>query len=207
MKKIAVGLLVMLLAGCAQQQAVTPVEPEPEKTPEVKPVEPTQPEVTPEVKPEKKPDVKPEVKPTPEKPKPKPKPKPVTTTKEGKLILGSQELIWLSAAKTHVKAKVDGNLKMSTIGVTEIQEFERDGKDWVKVKAGDELVELPVERWVKHNKVRQPVVKVRTQLADLNEQTEFVLVQGVKGVTLGENFIRDVAVLDAKRKFVQPKSK
>ncbi|MGF1692432.1 RimK/LysX family protein [Photobacterium kagoshimensis] len=204
MKKVAVGLFALLLAGCAQQQAIQePVKPVPEteKPAEVKPTDPVQPEVAPEIKPE----VKPEVKPTPEI-KPKPKPKPVTTTKDGKLILGSQEIVWLGAAKTHVKVKVDSKVKMSTIGVSDIQEFERDGKDWVKIKAGKEEVELPVERWVKSNKERLPIVKVRTRLADLNERTEFMLVKG-NGVVLGENFIQDVAVIDANRKFVQPKSK
>ncbi|MGF1788279.1 RimK/LysX family protein [Photobacterium swingsii] len=207
MKKVAVGLFAILLAGCAQQQAIQePVKPIPEteKPADVKPTDPElKPEITPEIKPEAKPDVKPEVKP---EPKPKPKPKPVTTTKDGKLILGAQEFVWLGAAKAHVKVTVDSQAKMSTIGVSDIQEFERDGKDWVKIKAGKEEVELPVERWVKSNKERLPVVKVRTRLADLNEQTEFMLVKG-KGVVLGENFTRDVAVIDAKRKFVQPKSK
>lgn len=205
MKKVAVGLFAILLAGCAQQQAIQePVEPVPE-TEKPAEVKPTDPELKPEVKPEIKPEVKPEVKPKPET-KPKPKPKPVTATKDGKLILGSQEIVWLGAAKTHVKARVDTSVKVSTIGVSNIQEFERDGKDWVKIKAGQEEVELPVERWVKSNKERLPIVKIRTRLGDLNERTEFMLVNGA-GVVLGENFIRDVAVIDANRKFVQPKSK
>ncbi|MGF1887651.1 RimK/LysX family protein [Photobacterium profundum] len=206
MKKIVTGFCVLLLVGCAQQKSIQEPGKQPEvgKEVEVPVVEPSIPEVKPEVKPEIKP--LPEVKPVSEK---KPKPVPVVTkTKDGKLILGAQEWVWFDEVQTHVKVKINTNSKVSTIGTSDVENFERDGKSWVKFTSGGKSIERPVVRWTKSNgdDNKQAVVKLRTKLGELNEQTEFILIKG-SGVTLGENFTRDVAVRDAKRNYVQPKVK
>lgn len=206
MRTTAAVVIALFLAGCAQQITREPEPtPEPEVSGEVKPIPPVESVVT-------VPDT-PAVTPVPEvKPQAKPKPKPapvITKTKDGKLILGAEEWVWLAPAKKHVRVKVDSGAAISTIGVSEVQEFERDGNDWVKFSAGGRLVELPVERWLKskgESKERKAVVKLRAKLGELNELTEFALTAG-KGIVLGVNFIRDVAIVDGNRKYVQPKSK
>ena len=208
MRKFAVYIALLLLAGCAQQPGKqTELTPEPEigggeveqpvTPPVVEPDIPVQPEPQPEVKPQPEPEVKPQ-----------PKPQPVVTkTDDGKLILGSEEWLWLSEARQHIRARVDDGTTISSIGVSNVQAFERDGKDWVKFKAGGREVELPVERWLKSKKNgNQAVVKLRAKLGELNELTEFALTAG-QGIVLGVNFIRDVAVVDSNRKYVQPKAK
>ncbi|MDV5167722.1 RimK/LysX family protein [Photobacterium rosenbergii] len=208
MRKSAVYIALLLLAGCAQQSGQkTEPTPDPEVvggnieqpvTPPV--VEPENPVVVPVPTPEPLP--QPEV-------KPEPMPQPVVTkTDDGKLILGSEEWLWISQAQQHIRAKVDDGKSLSSIGVSNVQAFERDGKDWVKFNAGGQEVELPVERWLKSKQrdTRQAVVKLRAKLGELNELTEFALTAG-KGIVLGVNFIRDVAIVDNSRKFVQPKAK
>ncbi|WEM45572.1 RimK/LysX family protein (plasmid) [Photobacterium sp. DA100] len=206
MRKSAVYFALVLLAGCAQQSGQQTVPtPVPEigggvtEQPVTPPVVETQPPVIPESLPEPKPE--PEV-------KPDPKPQPVVTkTDDGKLILGSEEWLWIAQAQQHIRAKVDGGKSLSSIGVSNVQAFERDGKDWVKFSAGGQEVELPVERWLKKKSDSpQAVVKLRAKLGELNELTEFALTAG-KGIVLGVNFIRDVAVVDSNRKYVQPKVK
>ena len=211
MKTFAACLMALLLVGCAQKVTREPESPlEPEIGGEVEPVEPV---VIVEPLPEPVIPVTEQVSvPEPEvipEPKPKPKPAPVTKTQDGKLILGAEEWVWLAPAKKHVRVKVDSGVELSTLGVSNIQPFERDGNDWVKFKAVGRQVELPVERWLKGpkgSKERQAVVKLRAKLGELNELTEFALTAG-KGIVLGINFIRDVAIVDGKRKYVQPKSK
>ncbi|MGF1682880.1 RimK/LysX family protein [Photobacterium minamisatsumaniensis] len=207
MKKIAPLFMFLLLSGCAQQTSeVTDTIPEKEIggttdpiTPPVviEPEVPVTPDKTPEIIPEPKPEIKPvePIKPV------------VTKTDDGKLILGSEEWIWLSPANQYVRARVDSGKKISTIGVSQIQAFERDGRDWVKFNAGGDAIELPVERWLRNktNDTRQAVVKLRAKLGELNELTEFSLTVG-KGIILGGNFIKDVAVVDGQRKYVQPKA-
>ncbi|AJR06025.1 hypothetical protein C9J03_06795 [Photobacterium gaetbulicola] len=209
MRKSAVYFALLLLAGCAQQsgqQTEPTVEPEvgggvveqPVTTPPV--VEPEPPVIL-------EPLPEPELIPEPEV-KPQSKPQPVVTkTGDGKLILGSEEWLWIAQAQQHIRAKVDGGKSLSSIGVSNVQAFERDGKDWVKFSAGGQEVELPVERWLKKKSDSpQAVVKLRAKLGELNELTEFALTAG-KGIVLGVNFIRDVAVVDSNRKYVQPKVK
>lgn len=211
MRISAIYIALLMLAGCAQQSGQqTEPTPEPEigggnvEQPVTPPVVDTGTPVTPDPIPE------PEVKPLPEpEVKPEPKPQPVVTkTDDGKLILGNEEWLWISQAQQHIRAKVDDGKALSSIGVSNLQAFERDGKDWVKFKAGGKDVELPVERWLKSKKSENPqaVVKLRAKLGELNELTEFALSAG-KGIVLGVNFIRDVAVVDSSRKFVQPKAK
>lgn len=206
MKRNAAVFCALLLFGCAQQQGPQEPEAKPDvgQEVEIKPVEPTVPETTvPEVETESKPEAKPKVEPEPEI---TPKPLPVVSkTSDGKLILGTEEWVWLDPVKKHVKVKIDPGSKLSTIGVSDLQEFERDGNDWVKFIASGKSLEMPVEYWIKNNgSEREAVIKLRIKLVELNELTEFVLKKGT-GIVLGENFIRDVAVFDGERKYVQPK--
>lgn len=54
--------------------------------------------------------------------KPEPKPEPVVTkTDDGKLILGSEEWLWISQAQQHIRAKVDDGKSLSSIGVSNVQ--------------------------------------------------------------------------------------
>lgn len=219
MNKVTAFFALALLAGCAQQtttsreatanpEVTKPETATPDQTAKETDIKEPAPAVAIAPVPQPKPVVKPEAKPKP-KPQSTPVQKPaVTKTGDGKLILGSEEWVWLTQPKQHIRAKVDSQAQLSTLGVSNIQAFERDGNDWVKFSSGGKSVELPVERWLKskENDSKQAVVKLRAKLGDLNELTEFALTAG-QGIVLGVNFIRDVAVVDGKRKFVQPKVK
>ncbi len=135
----------------------------------------------------------------------KPKPKKVKT-RDGKLILGQHEWVWLSPAKQFVKVRINHEQKVSTLGVTSQVPFERDGNEWVKFTARGMDFELPVARWSGKEDTLSAVVQVRTILGDLNALTDFALVEG-REVVLGENFTKDVAIVDSTRDFVQPKKK
>ncbi|MGF1726219.1 RimK/LysX family protein [Photobacterium nomapromontoriensis] len=214
MNKASAYFSLTLIVGCAQQKAPI-IEPESTAKPEVRVVEP-EPTVLPvAIEPVVLPQPRPiSVEPTPEvKAKPKQKQKAmsvrtVTKTHDGKLILGSEEWVWLPQSKQYIKAKIESDQKVSMMGVSDLQDFERDGVDWVSFSTGDEKLELPVERWwgQKDSDSRQAVVKLRVKLGELDELAEVALTDG-KQMVLGDNFIRDVAVVDGKRKFVQPKAK
>ncbi|KKC99436.1 hypothetical protein KY46_13570 [Photobacterium halotolerans] len=135
----------------------------------------------------------------------KPQPKKVKT-RDGKLILGQHEWVWFSPAKQYVKVQINQAQKSSTLGVTALVPFERDGNEWVKFKARGMDFELPVTRWAGKEDTKSAVVQVRTVLGDLNALTDFALVKG-DAVVLGENFTKDVAIVDSTREFVQPKKK
>ncbi|WP_261818205.1 ATP-dependent zinc protease family protein [Vibrio gallicus] len=140
-------------------------------------------------------------------------------TKDGKLILGEKEWVYFPKSNRHVRARIDSGATTSSLSAVDVKEFERDGKKWVKFKpafnnkVGKEL-SLPVERWAKIKQSstdsadKRAVVSVWIQLGDLKEKTEFTLVDRSHlsyPVLLGRSFVRDVAIVDVSRKYVQPK--
>ncbi|NOJ22027.1 ATP-dependent zinc protease family protein [Vibrio coralliilyticus] len=211
-------LIPVMLSGGLMACSTTgqqPVEPEQEPQIEEPKVEQPEKEVEKETKPEPKPEVKPE-----EKPKPKPKPQP-TKTSDGKLILGEQEWVYVPGLEENFKARIDTGATTSSISATDVVEFERDGKDWVKFKIEHDGVKskeiaLPVERWVKirqssaEKSERRAVVESWIQIGDLKEKTEFTLADRTHlkfPLLLGRSFFKDVAVVDVSKKFVQKKHK
>lgn len=184
-----------------------------EKAPEAKVVV-----AKPKVKPKQaKPQLKAEA-----KPKAKPKPKPLTTkSSDGKLILGSEEWVYIPSLDQNFKAKVDTGAALSSISADNVIHFEREGKPWVKFKVehgelSSEEVSLPVLRWVKIKQAnskkpqRRPVVTTWVQLGEYKEKADFTLTdrKHLKSpIILGQRFFRDVAIVDVSRKYVQPKKK
>ncbi|MGR5243343.1 MULTISPECIES: putative ATP-dependent zinc protease [Vibrio] len=216
-------LLPVIMSGsliaCTSTPTTEPVEPEVPEVPEVPKVEEpikVEPEVKPEV--ETKPEIEPEKKPTP-KPEKETKPKPVKVQKtpDGMLILGSEEWVYVPAIDQTYKARIDTGATTSSISATNIVPFERDGKDWVQFnvdidgKASKEF-KLPVERWAKVRQSsseevdKRPVVMAYIQVGDLKEQTEFTLTERDHmkfPILLGRSFFRDIAVVDASKKYIQ----
>ncbi|PAU39555.1 ATP-dependent Zn protease [Vibrio coralliilyticus] len=211
-------LIPVMLSGGLMACSTTgqqPVEPEQKPQIEEPKVEQPEKEVEKETKPEPKPEVKPE-----EKPKPKPKPQPKKTS-DGKLILGEQEWVYVPGLEENFKARIDTGATTSSISATDVVEFERDGKDWVKFKIEHDGIKskeiaLPVERWVKirqssaEKSERRAVVESWIQIGDLKEKTEFTLADRTHlkfPLLLGRSFFKDVAVVDVSKKFVQKKHK
>ncbi|USD34247.1 MULTISPECIES: ATP-dependent zinc protease family protein [Vibrio] len=201
------ALIPIMLSGGLMACSTTGQQPvESEQKPQVE---------EPKVEPEK--ETKPETKPE-EKPKPKPQ---ARKTADGKLILGEQEWVYVPGLEESFKARIDTGATTSSISATDVVEFERDGKDWVKFKIEHDGIKskeiaLPVQRWVKirqssaEESERRAVVESWIQIGDLKEKTEFTLADRTHlkfPLLLGRSFFKDVAVVDVSKKFVQKKHK
>ncbi|MGF1724105.1 ATP-dependent zinc protease family protein [Photobacterium nomapromontoriensis] len=139
----------------------------------------------------------------------------------GKVILGEEEWIWLDAVKSSFKARVDTGATTSSLSATDIQVFEREGKEWARfhlshtsgeTPADAAIIEAPVVRWVKIRQVstdvptRRPVIEAWVKLGQLHEKTQFTLAdrtQMTYPVLLGREFFKDIALVDVGKKFVQ----
>ena len=144
---------------------------------------------------------------------------PGLTTPDGKLILGEAEWVYIEEANGAFQSRVDTGATTSSISATDITVFEREGKRWVKFKMpmdnGKSLdIEAPFVRYVKIKQAsadgsdRRPVVRLTMQLGSLTEKAEFSLRDRSDmdfALLLGREFIKDVAVVDVAREFVQPK--
>ncbi len=153
------------------------------------------------------------------------RPAPASTPSEvvdstGKIILGQYEWVWFDLMDQNIPLSVDPGARQSALFVKETQPFERDGKNWVRFSLAwesekgvpeDTFFEAPLTRMVKSrnaNVAPRPVINLRVQIGTIVEDVSFTLVRknnsGHPGV-LGRNLVRDIAVIDVARQYVQPK--
>ncbi|MDV7103532.1 ATP-dependent zinc protease [Vibrio sp. TH_r3] len=144
-----------------------------------------------------------------------------TKTEQGKLILGSEEWVYLPGLDKSFMAKVDTGATTSSISAVDILPFEREGKEWVKFRVehkniSTDEISLPVLRWAKIKQAnsteaeKRPIVTAWIQVGDVKEKADFTLTDRKHlsyPVLLGQSYVRDIAVVDIGRKLVQPKKK
>jgi outer membrane murein-binding lipoprotein Lpp len=147
------------------------------------------------------------------------------TDESGKVILGKEEWVWFDLLGRSVKTKVDTGVKSSLIYASDIQLFERDGDQWVRFglsvnKNGEwstdaaAVYESPLLRKIRMRSVNggdaesRPIIRLKIQLGELVDDTEFILVRRDNNefpVVLARSFLRDIAVVDVSRKYIQDK--
>ena len=141
-------------------------------------------------------------------------------TPDGKLLLGATEWLWLDAADQAFKARIDTGAATSSISADDITSFERNGKNWIRFfmspKGMDDRIQIEAPL-VRHVRVRQasaddldrrPVVLLSVRVGDQNEKTEFNLTDRSRmtyPVLLGRDFLKDIAVVDVARTYIQSK--
>ncbi|MBM4310551.1 MAG: ATP-dependent zinc protease [Deltaproteobacteria bacterium] len=146
-------------------------------------------------------------------------PPPQGQTADGKLLLGETEWLWLDAAGQAFQARIDTGATTSSLSAADITIFERDGKDWARFFMSHQgmddriQIEAPLVRHVRIKQAsaedidRRPVVRLSVRIGDLNEKTQFTLADRNHmsfPVLLGRDFLKDIAVVDVGRTFVQP---
>lgn len=144
-----------------------------------------------------------------------------------KMTIGRVEWLWLDFVEGYVKARIDTGAKSSSIHASDVQFFERDGNQWVRftvvshekisaTTSAQPQYELPVERTVKIRQAslegldKRPVVKLRIRVGEYEDDVEFTLANRksmLYPVLLGRNFLKDIALVDVSRAFVQKRAK
>ncbi len=147
-----------------------------------------------------------------------PKKKTTQPPKNNRIILGEVENVYLDPPGKLFKARIDTGAQTSSLNAVDKVEFERDGKPFVKFHIADpnsgELIELTrrIRGYVsikqhKKKSQRRPVVRLRVKLGEIDEQTDFTLVDRTKfrnQVLIGRNLLKDLAIVDVSKKFVAP---
>lgn len=138
-------------------------------------------------------------------------------TDTAKTVIGRVEWVWLDLARSRFKARIDTGAQRSSLKVTSFQPFERNGKKWIRfsIPAGDseQFVESPLLGQTKVSSVassepdKRYTVKLMVRIGEISEEVEFILATRpmVYTMELGQNFLRDIALVDVSRKFTQPK--
>lgn len=148
-----------------------------------------------------------------------PQPKPNSTYK-GSIVLGSREWVVLDSVKQGFEARVDTGAATSSLNAIDIQEFERNGKNWARFHLSDKNIAPEDRKWIeapiiRHIKIRQassdgldrrPVIELWIKLGDLHEKTLFTLADRshmTHPILLGREFFKDIALVDVSKDFIQ----
>lgn len=131
---------------------------------------------------------------------------------------GWVEHVAVDATGRALKAKLDTGARTSSLSALEVETFrDADGADRVRFRLegpdGEpaETLERPVSRWVRIKRHdmkpdRRPVIELAVCLGDIRKTVEFSLADRTKfnyPVLLGRNFLKGVAVVDARSTFTR----
>lgn len=131
-----------------------------------------------------------------------------------KIIVGAVEwtVIDLGNEQLVAKARMDTGAATSSLGATEIAEFERNGKRWVRFKLNDgRTISQKLERFVNIRQAAsasnsRPVVKLGVKIGEVAYIGEFTLADRSHlkyEILIGRNVLRDLMVVDVARLYVQ----
>jgi len=144
---------------------------------------------------------------------------PVPAIPSDTLILGSIEKVEIDALNAKVEARVDTGAETSSLNAVDIQEFERNGKAWVRFHIDDSVTKPEDRLWIeapvmRHVRIRQSsseqterraVVRLWIQLGPLRQQTEFTLAdrsEMTHPMLLGREFLQDIALVDVSKTYL-----
>ena len=134
----------------------------------------------------------------------------------GKEIIGAIEWVYMDPPGRHFRARVDSGAETSTLGASDMVQFERDGEDWVRFtfqhESTEEAVEFerPIARTVLIRQLssREPerrfVIELDIGLGDQLQTTEFTLTDRGRmtyPISLGRAFVMDLYVIDVSRSY------
>ncbi|MCG6212223.1 ATP-dependent zinc protease [Vibrio furnissii] len=148
----------------------------------------------------------------------------VQTKPRHEVVLGEIEKVTIDTLKKNFDARIDTGAATSSLNAVDVEEFERNGKNWVRFHLSDETgakddsgwIEAPILRYVRirqstsDQSERRAVVELWVKLGDIHEKTQFTLAdrsQMSHPILLGREFIRDIAVVDVSRKYIQTETK
>ncbi|MEH6453099.1 MAG: ATP-dependent zinc protease, partial [Psychromonas sp.] len=142
---------------------------------------------------------------------------------DNKSILGQTEWIYVSAAKSNFKARIDSGATTSSINASDIERFERDGKKWVRFNLAHsdseqkDMIEARIVRVAKitqsstpDEEVERLVIKLHVRIGDVAQSTEFTLADRVRmeyPVLIGRSFMQDIVLVDVSQEYIYPKYK
>jgi len=135
-----------------------------------------------------------------------------------KFIIGEKEWVYLPAANTHFKARIDSGATTSSISASNIERFEKDGQKWVRfdlTHSSDDTsvnLERPLDRRVaiiqssSDKKESRLVISLMIKIGDISQNTQFTLADRSQmdfPILLGRSFLRDIVLIDVSKQFSQ----
>lgn len=136
-----------------------------------------------------------------------------------KMVVGGLEAVWFPDLGLELTARIDTGAETASLDAREIQQFERDGKPWVRFTILNPKTDTPetLERRLVRTvgiyqsgaaeATRRPVVKLGILIGQVEQTAEFGLSErshtGYQ-VVIGRSILKDVMVVDVSRKNIAP---
>lgn len=136
-----------------------------------------------------------------------------------KMVVGGLEAVWFPDLGLELTARIDTGAETAALDAREIQQFERDGKPWVRFTILNPKTDTPetLERRLVRTvgiyqsgaaeATRRPVVKLGILIGQVEQTAEFGLSErshtGYQ-VVIGRSILKDVMVVDVSRKNIAP---
>lgn len=133
----------------------------------------------------------------------------------GFMVIGELEHVTIKPEELRLKARIDTGAQTSSLGVSSIQPFERDGKKWLRfsVKNPDSEESMDFEKPLlrtasikRHGAeaIDRPVVKLKIMLGTKEMEREFTLADRTQykfPVLIGRNVLAGKFLVDVNRRF------
>jgi len=134
-----------------------------------------------------------------------------------KMIVGSREHVLVDPPGLHLVALIDTAFLANRLYVSDVVEFERDGKDWVRFNLtvpeedAPREVERQLQRRTRTNSDTPAPrsISLRVTLGDVTDSYSFTLIERASSeyqIRLGRSFLRDMALVDVSQRYVQPRA-
>ena len=133
-----------------------------------------------------------------------------------KPIIGSEEMVLLGDQKIQVKARIDTGATTSSLNATDIVEFERDGKKWIRFNFNidetqpPQVIEAQIARTILIRQAndteatRRPIIELPIQLGNIKALTKFTLADRSHmnfPLLLGRTFLKDMVIVDVAKRY------
>ncbi|WP_204114617.1 ATP-dependent zinc protease [Shimia biformata] len=133
------------------------------------------------------------------------------------LVLGEAELVAFPTLGTNWRGRIDTGATTTSVHAINIEEFERDGQDWVRFTLRNELLdtevphEAPIARIVQIRKrgtedmQRRPVIEMTVSIGGVPRKIEVNLTDRSNfefPVLIGRNYLDGIAVVDVSRAYL-----
>ncbi len=135
-------------------------------------------------------------------------------TSGDKMLVGVREHITLVPPAVRLVARIDTNAAGNYLLVRDVEEFQRDGNNWVRftLPLGGDAEPVAVERQIVRRRTNEDskdaVIRLRMTLGDVTETYDFTLLTRRARdyqVRLGRSFLKDIALVDVSKRFIQPR--
>ena len=135
-----------------------------------------------------------------------------------KLLIGAAEFVAVSAIKAVFRARIDTGATTSSIYAVNIEEFERDGKSWVRfvVKNAEQKKEYPLEMPVariasikkrgEEGFTRRFAVATNLTLGEVTKRVSINLADRTGfefPLLIGRDFLQGLAIVDVSKNYTQ----